>query len=174
MSSSKVISALAALALTAGCVTTQEAERAMASRFIGQSSDTFFSAYGAPQSSFPLHNGNTLHTWRGGQAVHHVPAQYQSINPPPAGAGNTTTKTTTHVSHPAPGQTVTETKTKSFSAGVSLPQQVMVAPPRDVALYCEAQITVNPQGTITALRVTQDTDGAGLSLSRCAEVFGVK
>jgi hypothetical protein len=174
MSSSKVIATLAALALTAGCVTTQEAERAMASRFIGQSSDAFFSTYGVPQSSFPLHNGNTLYTWRGGQSVYHRPAQYQTINPPAAGLGSTTIKTTTHTSHPGPGQTVTETKSKSFTSGISLPQQVMVAPPRDVALFCEAQITVNPQGNISALRVTQDTDGAGLSLSRCAEVFGVK
>ncbi len=174
MSSNKVIATLAVLALTTGCVTTQEAERSMASRFIGQPSDAFFGAYGAPQSSFPLHNGNTLYTWRGGQTVYHLPAQYQTINPPGAGQGSTSTKTTTHVSHPAPGQTVTETKTKSFSSGISIPQQVMVSPPRDVSLFCEAQITVNPQGTITALRVTQDTDGAGLSLSRCAEVFGVE
>ncbi|MCQ8781507.1 hypothetical protein [Mangrovibrevibacter kandeliae] len=53
------------------------------------------------------------------------------------------------------------------------PGQVLMSPSRVERLGCEAQITVSPQGIINAIRMTRDSDGEGLSLSRCAEVFGV-
>ena len=54
------------------------------------------------------------------------------------------------------------------------PEMVMVAPPRDETLNCEAQITVDRKGTIQTIRISGDTDGEGLSMSRCADVFGIK
>jgi hypothetical protein len=51
---------------------------------------------------------------------------------------------------------------------------VMVKPARVEALFCEAQITADAGGMITNIEATRDTDGEGFSLSRCAEVFGVK
>lgn len=89
------------------------------------------------------------------------------------GIGSGKTKTTTQVSHPSPNETVTETTTTSFGMGASLPQQTMIAPARNLPVFCEAKITVDANGAITAIQATQDTRGAGLSISRCAEVFDV-
>jgi len=171
----KSVFALATGLAIAGCATTQEAERAMSSRFVGHPSDQFFSRYGAPQASFAMHDGQILYTWRGGQSVRHIPAEYKTIGENASGVGSTTTKTTKRVSHPSPTETVTTTKSKSVSTALTLaPQQVMVSPARDVPIFCEAQLTVDAQGIITAMRVTQDTEGKGFSLSRCAELFEVK
>lgn len=166
------LTSLVSLAV-AGCVTTQEAERVTASRYLGQTSDSFFSRYGAPSTSFPLNNGSTLYTWRGGQTAITVPAQYQTLNMGAPGIGTTETKTSTQVSHPSPSETVTKTTSRSVSMGVAMPPQILVSPARTLPIFCEAQITVDAQGLITAMRFTQDTRGEGLSLSRCAEVFGI-
>lgn len=157
----------------AACVTTEQAQQAVSARFIGQSSDAFFRTNGAPYSSYPLTDGGTLYRWRGGETSIHVPAQYQTIGTPPA-AGTTNTRTTTQVSRPDANTTVTETQTTSSSFSVGAPSQVMVTPARTIQVFCDAQIAVNAEGTITSVQILQDTVGAGLSFSRCAEIFGVK
>ena len=167
----KVMVLSAALIALAGCVTSEQAQQAISARFVGQNSDAFFRTNGAPYSSYPLSDGGTLYRWRGGETSINVPAQYQTVNPPP-GAGTTNTKTTTQVSHPNANTTVTETQTTSFSVGTS--SQVMVSPARTIPVFCDAQIAVDAAGTITGVQILQDTVGAGLSFSRCAEIFGVK
>lgn len=159
-----------------GCTTTEEANKAIKSQWIGQPSDAFFSRYGPPIRSFALNDGGAVYTWRGGETTRVVPAEYRTVTPPaspdPLAAS---TRTTTTVTNPDPGTTVTETRTTSMSIGVSpQPQQVLVRPERVESLFCEAQISVNPAGTIANIEASRDTDGEGLSLSRCAEVFGVK
>lgn len=130
--------AVFAAILLSACTTTEDANNAMKSRFIGQSSDVFFSQYGMPLSSFPLNDGGTLYRWRGGQTTQTIPAEYRTI----------------------------ELNGKQ--------QQQLVTPARTEALYCEAQISTNARGIITNVQTTNDTTGAGFSLSRCAEVFGVQ
>ncbi len=175
MTQVRVIAIGAALAVLAGCVTTEQAQKAMDSRFIGQPSDAFFAQYGAPQSSFGLNNGGTTYRWKGGETVINIPAQYKTVEQPATGIGSNKTKSTTTVSRPDANTTVTETNSTTFSMNVAAPaQQVLVAPARTVPVFCEAQISVDPKGIITNIRVTQDTQGAGLSISRCAEVFNVK
>ncbi|PSJ58284.1 hypothetical protein C7I85_20750 [Mesorhizobium soli] len=166
--------ALLAPALAA-CTTTEEANKAIKSRFIGQPSDVFFSQYGAPLSEFPLNNGGKVYRWRGGETMRTLPAEYTTIGTADPMAGKSTTKTTTTVMQPNSSTTVTETRTTT--SGVTfggMPQQVMVKPARVEALFCEAQISADAGGIITNIEATRDTDGEGFSLSRCAEVFGVK
>lgn len=162
----------------AACTTTEEANKAIKSRFIGQSSDVFFSQYGAPLSEFQLNNGGTVYRWRGGETSRTLPAEYRTLAPASDPmAGKTTSKTTTTVSQPNSSTTVTETRTTSSSVsfgGAAGPQQVLVRPARVEHLFCEAQVTVDADGIITNVEATRDTDGEGFSLSRCAEVFGVK
>lgn len=166
----KAVVLFAAMLALAGCVTSEQAQQEISARFVGQSSDAFFRTNGAPYSSYPLSDGGVLYRWRGGETSIHVPAQYQTITPP--NTGTTNTKTTTQVSHPNANTTVTETQTTSFSVGT--PSQVMVSPARTIPVYCDAQIAVGPDGRITGVQILQDTTGAGLALSRCAEIFGVK
>lgn len=161
----------------AGCATTEEANKAMQSRWVGQPSDAFFAAYGPPIRSFPLNNGGAVYSWRGGETTRVIPAQYQTVQPAaPAAPLASNTQTTTTVSNPNPNTTVTRTTTSSMSIGLPTvqPQQVMVRPERVESLLCEAQITVDAGGVITNIQASRDTTGAGLSLSRCAEVFGVE
>jgi hypothetical protein len=160
----------------AGCTTTEEANKAIKSQWIGQTSDAFFSQYGPPIRSFPLNDGGAVYTWRGGDTTRVIPAQYRTVTPgAPADPLASSTRTTTTVSSPDPRTTVTETRTTSMRVGVTpQPQQILVQPERVEALFCEAQISVDVTGVITNIQASRDTDGAGLSLSRCAEVFGVK
>ncbi len=175
MTYNRIAATLIVIAALVGCVTTEQAQKAMDSRFIGQPSDIFFAQYGAPQSSFGLNNGGTTYRWRGGATVLNIPAEYKKVEQPSTGMGTSDTKTTTSVSRPDANTTVTESKSTTFSMGVSLPpQQVLVSPARTVQVFCEAQISVDPKGIITNIQVTQDTQGAGFSISRCAEVFNVK
>ncbi len=175
MNQMRIVAIGVVLAVLAGCVTTEQAQKAMDSRFIGQTSDAFFAQYGAPQSSFGLNNGGTTYRWKGGETVINIPAQYKKVEPSSPGVGTSNTKTTTNVSRPDANTTVTETSSTTFSMNVSAPaQQVLVSPARTVQVFCEAQISVDSKGIITNIQVTQDTQGAGLSISRCAEVFNVK
>ena len=173
----KELMAFVLFSAVAGCTTTEEANQAMKSRFIGQPSDSFFSQYGAPQTAFPLNNGGTVYRWRGGETVRSYPAEYKTVETkqaPLASQTQTTTKTT--LSQPAANTTLTRTTTTSYGVGAAQPssQQVMVRPARNETLFCEAQITTDSAGLIVNIEATRDTDGAGFSLSRCAEVFGVK
>ncbi len=162
-----------------GCASTHEAEKAMATQYLGKPSDAFFAQYGAPQSSYKLNDGSTVYDWIGGRGTVQVPPVYRTVTPAmPAmpAMGSSQTHTTTTVSNPTPGTTVTKSHSTSvgFSVGMPTPAQVMVTPAQTVEVFCEAQITANAQGIITHIHASQDTRGLGMSLSRCAEVFGVK
>ncbi len=165
------LAALGILALgVAGCTTTEEANKAIQSKWIGQPVDSFFTFYGPPASSFPLNDGGMIYTWVGGQTVRHIPAQYQTLPPNDA---NKVTRTTTETQKNADGSTTTTTRSSSF--GISQPAAPrMISPARSEELFCELQITAGPDKMIRMLRATNDTDGEGLSLSRCAEIMGVK
>ncbi len=129
--------------LLAGCKTTEEAARSMRSDWVGRSTDSFFSAYGPPETSFDLDSGGRVFTWRGGEATSYQPGRYQ----------------TNQVSHlSATGQIQRSTVTT-------------YQPPRRQDFVCEAQITADARGIIENIRISRDTDGRGLSLSRCAELF---
>jgi hypothetical protein len=158
------------------CVTTQDVSKSLATRFIGQPSDTFFAQYGPPINSMRLNDGSTVYNWHGGDSMIMVPAEYKAVDTPgsPPIAGNSTTRTS--VSHPDDNTTVTNSSTTSWSLGGSPAgtQQVLVRPAYQKQLYCEARITTDPRGNIVSVEATQDTQGAGLSISRCAEVFNVK
>ncbi|WP_187971495.1 hypothetical protein [Aquibium microcysteis] len=157
----------------AGCTTTEEANKAIKSRWIGQPSDSFFAQYGPPVRSFPLNNGGIVYTWRGGETTQVIPAEYRTIQPATPLASSSSTVTT--VTRPDPGTTVTETRTTNLNLGLQAqPQHVLVRPERIEQLFCEAQITVDRSGVIGNIEASRDTTGAGFSLSRCAEVFRVQ
>ena len=173
--------ALLPLALT-GCQTTEETAANMQSKWVGQPSDAFFAAYGPPRTRFPMSNGNTLYTWRGGEqqvAVAQAPKPYKPFNHQTStntfnrGFSNSSTK----VTQVSPTMIKSTTKTTSGSvnfdldkfmssvAGTQKPAQ------RTRLAYCEVQITTNPSGLIINMSNTGDTAGVGFSLSRCAEVI---
>jgi len=162
---------MCALAMgVAGCATTEEANKAIQSKWIGQPADSFFTYYGPPASSFPLNDGGTIYTWVGGETTRHVPAQYQTTQPNDA---NKFTRSSTETKKNSDGSTTTTTRSTSF--GISQPVAPrMISPARTEQLFCELQITTGPDKLIRMLRATNDTDGEGLSFSRCAEVMGVK
>ena len=158
-----------------GCVTTEKAQNTMQDRFIGQSVEAFFSRYGMPRSSFLMSN-STIYRWRGGETSIYVPAEYKKPDPNAPVTGVSRSSSTTNVSTPNPNTTVTETTTTKFSVdvGALLNPQALVTPAHTVPIFCEAQLTVDSKGVIGAIQIMQDTQGAGMSLSRCAEVFDVK
>ena len=51
------------------------------------------------------------------------------------------------------------------------PGQVLVRPAQTRQLFCEATITTDAEGRITAFNILRDTTGEGFSLSRCNEVL---
>lgn len=71
-------------------------------------------------------------------------------------------------SYTRPGQVTTQ-PAPGTASGVT----TIVQPPTIVNLLCEVQITANPGGAITDMRVSRDTEGSGLSFSRCAELFAL-
>lgn len=173
-SRSSCVAALGVLAtIMGGCTTTEEANKAIQSKWIGQPVDSFFTYYGPPVSSFPLNDGGVIYTWVGGETTRYVPAQYQTPQPANQDA-NRVTRTTTETLKKADGSTVTTTKTSSFGISAQPIAPQMISPARTEELFCELQITTGADKTIRMLRATKDTDGEGFSLSRCAEVMGVK
>jgi hypothetical protein len=176
MIKARTLTLVCAAALLAACGTTKEAEKSMAAQYLGKPVDSFFARHGAPQSSYKLSDGGTVYDWVGGRTTIDVAPVYRTITPVAAPAmGTGETKTTTHTSNPSPGTTVTTSRTTgySFSVGVPTAMQVMVTPAQQIQVFCEAQITTNAQGIITHIHASQDTRGAEMKLSRCAEVFGV-
>lgn len=169
----KIVAAVFGLAVLVGCTTTEDANKAIQSQWIGRPSDQFFSQYGMPLSSFTLDNGGTIYRWRGGVTTQNIPAQYRTVDDG-ADKDEGYEETTTTVTEPDYGTTVTETTTTRVSLGRNRPRQVLVSPARTETLFCEAQITVDQAGIVQNIQATNDTTGEGLSLSRCAEVFGVK
>lgn len=162
---------VAALAV-AGCKTTEEAAQSVRAKWIGEPVDRFFVENGPPVSSYALDAGGTIYTWRGGEMDYVRPAQY-STQPGFPSPMRVSQKTTSVTAHPSPGVTVTRSSTTSSSFGFSSPPvTTMVRPPQHVHLVCEAQITADEQGTIQAVRINRDTEGAAFSFSRCGEIFG--
>lgn len=158
---STVMMSLVAIGL-AGCTTTEEANQAIQGRWLGQPSDAFFSQYGPPVSAFPLNAGGTVYTWRGGETVRNVPAQYRPM----------TQQEREFAEKQRSPRTVINIG-GNMAVDSAPPGQVLVSPARSEELGCEAQITANSGGIITNIRASRDTDGEGFSFSRCAEVFGV-
>ena len=152
------------VSLLAGCTTTEDANRALQSRWIGQPVERFFAAYGAPISEYPLSTGK-IYTWRGGDKTRYIPPTYSS---------------------PEPARTIVRTQTRTDGAGKTVVTQTrvvtrdpfwepeMISPPQYQQLFCELQINTDTAGVIATIRASNDTDGDGFSLSRCAEVLGVE
>ena len=181
----KFKSAFAALSLAsvalAGCTTTEETTANAQSRWVGQPADVFFAAYGPPRSNYPLNNGGTLYTWRGGEKEVPVAKPRNSMfkKPPQQTTFNRGfSKTTTKVTHMSPGMIKTTTKSSSGSASINVDKLLNTlanggrAPkPEMRRVYCEMQISTDANDVITSLHNTGDTAGAGFSLSRCAEIL---
>ncbi|WP_075290097.1 hypothetical protein [Pararhizobium arenae] len=166
----RILLAAAVAALLSGCTTTEEANTAIQSRWIGQPADAFFTRYGPPQSRFPLNDGGSIYSWRGGDKTNYIPAQYaQPSTDDDDVFGKSVTKTTTR--EDGNETTVTTTRT-SFGISDNTPR--MIAPARTEQLFCEVQISTGPDDRITTIRASNDTTGEGLSLSRCAEVLEVQ
>jgi len=152
------------LALLSACTTTDDANRALQSRWIGQPVEQFFAVYGPPISEYPLSSGK-IYTWRGGDKTRYIPPTYST---------------------PEPARTVVRTETRQDGSGKTVVTETrvvtrdpfwepeMISPPQYQQLFCELQINTDKQGVIASIRASNDTDGDGFSLSRCAEVLGVK
>ena len=165
---------LVGVLVLSGCATTQDAEKHLGAKYIGKSSDAFFSHNGPPLSYFELNNGGRLYTWRGGETMIVTPAETKTIVAAPP-AQTTTSSTTTTQSNPDPNTTVTKTTSTSFSVGTpGAAATVVTKPAQKIPIYCEVQITTDPAGTITDIKATGDTQSVGLVGSRCAEIFGTK
>ena len=159
-----------ALLALAGCTTTQEANTAIQSRWIGQPADAFFTRYGPPVSDFPLRDGGTLYTWRGGEKTNYIPAQYAAPETDEEDEERRMTRTVTRISDDGEKEVTTTTRT---SNGFSDATPRMISPARTQQLFCEVQISTGTDDRIVAIRASNDTTGDGLSLSRCAEVLEV-
>lgn len=152
------------LAFLAGCTTTEDANRALQSRWIGQPVDRFFAAYGPPIDEYPLSSGK-VYTWRGGDKTRYIPPTYSS---------------------PEPARAIVRTETRQNGSGQTVVTQTrvitrdpfwepeMISPPQYQQLFCELLINTDKSGVIASIRASNDTDGDGFSLSRCAEVLGVE
>ncbi|UJW74342.1 hypothetical protein [Rhizobium sp. SL42] len=152
---------LAAFMALAGCTTTEEAQQVIQSRWIGQPIDSFFIQYGPPISQYPLASGTIIYTWRGGDRTRYIPPTYTMPEP-----ARTVVRTETRQT--GSGQTVTQTRVIARDPGWG-PE--MISPPQYQQLFCELQITADKSNNIMTIRASNDTDGEGLSLSRCAEVL---
>jgi hypothetical protein len=149
--------ALLACLAVAACTTTEDAERSLAGTWPGRPADSFFAAYGPPAASYKLSDGRVIYTWRGGRLNKYIPPDYQIVRRDPFYDPMFSRRY-------GPG----------FDPWYDDPQMVMVSPGRDVTLQCEAQITVDRARIIQSIRLSGDTEGDGVSRSRCAEVFGVR
>lgn len=141
MKTTLLVAAIAAA--LAGCQTTQKAAESLRSDWVGQSADSFFVANGPPVTGFPRDNGGQIYTWRGGEATSVRPGSFQTRSVPTQTLDGRRTMTTT----------------------------TSYQPPRQFNYVCEAQIAADPQGIIETIRISRDSDGMGLSFSRCAELF---
>jgi hypothetical protein len=150
------LSAIAACLVLAGCQTTEQASRTVQDKWIGRPADTFFVENGPPVSSFARDTGGHIYSWRGGETSSVIPAQVQVQQ----GSNQSQWSRTT-----------TGGNTVSTTSSSSTPTTVTYRPERRFDYVCEAQITTNGAGIIEAVRISRDTDGVGLSFSRCSEVF---
>lgn len=177
-----------AAVMLSGCETTQEVNQTLQMTWIGQPAEMFFARHGAPMQQFPLQSGGVNYTWRGGEKTVTIPAQYRPAKAEERkdnGFGSNRTVTTTKVRELDDGTTITRTETRSSSTGFDAnallagltgqpqtpPGQVLVRPAQTRQLFCEATITTNAEGTITAFNILRDSSGEGFSLSRCNEIL---
>ena len=154
--------AVAMAVALAGCTTTDDANNSIQSQWIGRSTDAFFAQYGPPVRSFPMNSGGTIYTWHGGDTSRTVAPVYRDMTDAEKDAAKRGPSTIINIA----------TDGSSFQSAP--PGKVLVTPGRSDQLSCEAQITTDVSGVITDIKATRDSDGEGFSLSRCAEVFGVK
>lgn len=151
------------LVILAGCTTTEDANRALQSRWIGQPVERFFAAYGPPIDEYPLSTGK-IYTWRGGDKTRYIPPVYTQYEP-----ARTIVRTETRQN--GSGQTVTQTRVITRDP---FWEPELITPGRYEQLFCELQINTDKGGLILTIRASNDTTGNGFSLSRCAEVLGVE
>lgn len=159
-----LIAALIPLALLSACTTTEDANRALQTRWIGQPAERFFAAYGPPTGEYPLSSGK-IYSWRGGDKTRYTPPTYST---------------------PEPDRTIVRTQTRTDGSGKTVVTETrivqrdpfwepeMISPPQYQQLFCELQINTDKSDIIVSIRASNDTDGDGFSLSRCAEVLDVK
>lgn len=168
----QLVAAMAVSVLVSACGATPErAQQSLSARFVGQPVESFFSRYGMPLQTMATSDGGKMYSWRGGQFFVNHPAQVQTVSG--AGGGQETTRTTSHTTQTGPGSSKTEST--SVTVGIAAaPTTIVTQPATSEELVCEAQITTNARGIITAFNTTRDTRGGEMGLSRCAEVFGVK
>jgi hypothetical protein len=153
---------VAMAAAVGGCTTTEDANNAIQSRWVGQPSDSFFAQYGPPVRSYAMNSGGTIYTWHGGDTSRNVAPVYRDMTDAEKEAAKKNPTTIINIG------------TYGSSSQYVPPGKVLVTPGRIDELSCEAQITTNDAGIITDIKATRDSDGEGFSFSRCAEVFGVK
>jgi hypothetical protein len=164
--------AAVALMLLAGCKTTEEAQKFVATKWVGKQADEFFIQNGPPFSVFDLDGGGKLYSWRGGEGTAY---QANPTAPRPAAGGFSDGRRTTTSTTSVSGNT-TVTRTTTTSSSVSFNPAALLAPQpthRAIPLYCEAAIATDPSGRIINVRITNDTRGQ-MNFSRCAETFGTE
>ena len=165
---------------------TEEVTAATQAVWIGKPADVFFSTYGPPRSSYALDGGGKVFTWRGGEkrvklsrdrlAPFRVSANRQTTNM--ISASNSSSKTSGGWTSP----NTYESRTSSSSSSVNIDVDGLVnalvtggkpKEPETRLVFCEMLVSTDANGVITNISATNDTAGAGLAFSRCAEVFKV-
>jgi hypothetical protein len=147
----------------AACQTTGETALNLNQSWIGQPADRFFRQHGAPASTFRLADGGRIHTWRGGRTTITVTETIEEEDP--------FDRIERRIYDEDP-----------FDPRVRFPNDRFRRDPfprfrnerivsREVPLVCEADIVADRRGRIANIVIRTDTRGAGLSLSRCAEIF---
>jgi hypothetical protein len=59
----KTLAAILVGAALSGCTTTEQANEVLATKFVGQSTDSFFLQYGPPSGSHQLNDGRVIYQW---------------------------------------------------------------------------------------------------------------
>ncbi len=170
----------------AACNTTSTEEVTAATQavWIGKPADVFFSTYGPPRSSYTLDGGGKVFTWRGGE-------KRVKVNKPRPNPGFGQPKTTNMISASNSSSKTSggwtspntyESRTSSSSSSVNIDVDGLVnalvtggkpKEPETRLVFCEMLVSTDANGVITNISATNDTAGAGLAFSRCAEVFKV-
>jgi hypothetical protein len=144
----------------AACQTTGETALTLNQSWTGKPADRFFRQYGAPVSTFRLADGGRIHSWRG---------------------GFTTVTITETIVEDDPFDLIDRRirDEDPFDPRLGFPRprsrfgrfrnERIVS--REVPLVCEADIVTDRRNRIVNIVIRTDTGGAGLSLSRCAEIF---
>ena len=180
-----IILAVTGVGVTAcNTTSTEEVTAATQAVWIGKPADVFFSTYGPPRSSYALDGGGKVFTWRGGEkrvVVQRPPAHSgfgQPANTNVISANKSSSKTSGGWTSP----NTYESRTSSSSSSVNIDVDSLVTAlanggkpkqPETRLVFCEMLVSTDANGVITNISATNDTAGAGLAFSRCAEVFKV-